>query len=252
MRRRLEPLIYRLPAPLRSVAFRLTLPGTWAHWQRMRREMTDDGYSYQPFDERRCIFVHVPKCAGISVCRALFGNLAGGHADVRRYRVIFGATRFSRYFKFTFVRNPWDRVVSAYTFLKQGGMNERDRAWAKSHLVDYPDFDSFVTGWLSPESARSQLHFRPQLDFLCERSPELLVDFVGYFETLESDFDKIRERLGCGDELPKTNQSNRREDYREYYSARTKEIVARVYRDDIHALGYDFDGIAMRSALGHG
>jgi hypothetical protein len=67
--------------------------------------------------------VHVPKTAGVAISLALFGNLAGEHASIRDYQTIYPKSVFERYVRFTFVRNPWDRLLSAFSFLKSGGMN---------------------------------------------------------------------------------------------------------------------------------
>ena len=71
------------------------------------------------FDEKKCIFFHIPKTAGISLVKALFGDLDWGHRDVNYYINVFDKKRFNDYFKFTFVRNPYDRLFSAYSFLKK-------------------------------------------------------------------------------------------------------------------------------------
>ena len=71
------------------------------------------------FDKKKCIFFHIPKTAGISLVKALFGDLDWGHRDVKYYRNVFNKKKFDSYFKFTFVRNPYDRLFSAYSFLKK-------------------------------------------------------------------------------------------------------------------------------------
>jgi len=103
----------------------------WTTYQRRRRSVTEHGYSLQCFDEYRCIYYHIPKTAGLSVCQGLFGHHGPGHIDARTYRLIFGRAHFEKYFRFTFVRNPWDRLVSAYHFLQAGGLDREDRAWLR-------------------------------------------------------------------------------------------------------------------------
>lgn len=88
--------------------------------------------------------MHVPKAAGISVATTLYGNMAGSHTPLSRDELVFSRRDFERYFKFTFVRNPWDRLYSAYTFLKNGGRNQSDEAWTRSNLGGFSDFESFV------------------------------------------------------------------------------------------------------------
>ena len=58
-------------------------------------------YSMDAFDHFKCVFVHIPKAAGVSVNKALFGNLAGGHQSVKEYQEIFKKETYQSYFKFT-------------------------------------------------------------------------------------------------------------------------------------------------------
>ncbi len=74
---------------LRRTQFRCEYPNAFMKFQKKRQIKTRKGYSYKPFDELKCIFVHVPKCAGVYVCRNLFGNLAGGHTQISLYQIIF-------------------------------------------------------------------------------------------------------------------------------------------------------------------
>lgn len=53
--------------------------------QNIRKTETNESYSYKPFDDNKAIFIHIPKCAGVSVNKALFGNLAGGHTTLEDY-----------------------------------------------------------------------------------------------------------------------------------------------------------------------
>ncbi len=191
------------------------------------------------FDQYQCIFIHVPKTGGISVGRSLLGDIVGSHFTAADYKVIFGKAAFKRYFKFAFVRNPWDRAVSAYTFYKSGDFNENTKRWGEKNLAAYPDFESFVKGWLNPETLYKRKAFMPQYVFICNQALVPEVDFLGYFEHLERDFKHIQERLGIPANLLHINSSPRA-DYREYYTRETRDIVADLYRKDIELFGYDF------------
>jgi len=164
------------------------------------------------------------------------------------YRLWLSPSELDRFFKFTFVRNPWDRAYSAYRFLKKGGMNDRDAAWARENLAGYPDFDTFVKGWMSRKNVLDALHFRPQYLFLTlPFGRGLCMDFVGHFENLEEGYRYVRSRL-LGEEsdaeLVHANRSRAPAPppYPEVYSEEAREIVADVYREDIEFFGYTFEG----------
>lgn len=203
---------------------------------------TSDGYSFKPFDDSQSIFIHIPKCAGVSVNKSLYGNLAGGHASYSDYTKIFSPKELSKYFKFTFVRNPWDRVVSAYFFLQKGGFNAKDKAWFDKELSQFPTFEEFVTQWLSKENIQKGLHFKPQYHYICDSKGAIQVDYIGYMETINDDFDKIKGYLGLNVTLPKNNKGEH-SSYIKYYTPETQKIVADVYDIDIKMFGYTFDGI---------
>jgi hypothetical protein len=242
----ISSLIWRLPYGVRRWLRAAARPGHFLELRRLRTAEPErlNAPTLKPFIRHRCIFVHIPKAAGISVGYALFGRHTGNHATVADYQLAFSRREFEGFFTFTFVRNPWDRLVSAYHFLKNGGRNEEDRRWAEVHLADYSSFEAFVHGWVDRKNINTALHFIPQYRFITlpgRSGPQ--VDFVGCVESIESDFARVRERVGGGAAaLTCDNRTaGRREDFRSYYDDRTREIVAGVYREDIELLGYEFD-----------
>jgi hypothetical protein len=242
------PLFWRFPDGLRRTLFQTLCPARYRSLQEARAS-DSSGYSIKPFDQHRCIFVHIPKTAGVSVVKALFGSFGGHHTPLWLYRLLYTRAEFDAYFKFAFVRNPWDRLLSAFLFLKRGGMNDRDRRWAETHLAAYPDFDRFVRRGLTRKTAYAELHFVPQYWFLALKGPRPAVDFVGYYENLPQDFVSIRERLGVSPErrlLALNRTEGKPSDFREYYTPETRRIVAEVYREDIELFGYDFENRAVR------
>ncbi|HYG24896.1 MAG TPA: sulfotransferase family 2 domain-containing protein [Verrucomicrobiae bacterium] len=224
-------------------------PEKFASVQAQRLPGSDD-YSCRPFDEHRCIFVHVPKCAGISISKSLFGNLAGAHQSLRKYQIMFSPAEFASYFKFTFVRNPWDRLVSAYFFLKNGGITASDKAWSQRHLQQHDTFDSFVRNGITRREILKFPHFRPQTSFICLRPGLPGVDFIGFFENLAADFEIVRSRLQLQASLQNLNRTaSRDKNFADCYSNETRAIVARVYQDDLAVLGYTFDNSTLPAML---
>lgn len=188
----------------------------------------------------KCIFVHIPKNAGLSVSYAIFGNTGGSHRKIIDYKDLFSKKQFKKYYKFTFVRNPWDRLVSTYFFLKKGGLTDKDKVWAEKHLGQYDNFKDFVSGWLIEENISNSLHFQHQHVFLENENGKIEVDFIGRFENLESDFKIVTKNIGIDRELKKTNVSHRDSDYRKYYDTKTANIVRKVYSKDIELFNYEF------------
>lgn len=226
------------------------------HWHNFRRlnfktfrrlKFTALQAKRQTFDRHRCIFVHIPKCAGISVVKSLFGDFDCGHTSLKRYQIMFSPEDFNRYFKFTIVRNPFDRLVSAFLFMKKGGINEKDKRWAERKFSGYDNFESFVKGWVNRWNVERALHFRPQSQFICIAPGRHRLDFIGYFENLESDFAHIAGKLQINASLMETNRNLAREkDYRSYYNDETRAIVADIYADDLKLLGYTFDNADLQ------
>ncbi len=201
-------------------------------------------FSLCGFTQTHSIFVHITKSAGTSVAESLYGVLPS-HYAAWQYRVIFGRRTFNKYFKFTFVRNPWDRLYSAYSFLKNGGWDENDRLWAEKQLTGIENFDQFVLEWLTPERLYSHIHFQPQHPFLFDEKGNLLVDFIGYYESLVSDFRYVADRVNPHAHLQHKNSSPRKH-YRDAYSAAAIERVAMLYEKDVELFGYQFDGLVRK------
>jgi hypothetical protein len=209
------------------------------------------------------LFVHIAKTGGTSVRAALsalrwrdpihyltwpchrLSHLTGHrtvtkfprHARIIAAREMLPQPYFDELFKFAFVRNPWDLQVSSFHHLKR----------ERPHLLGgRTDFAAFLEYKLDPERAY-QYHIdtslQLQTDYLVDLRGELLVDFVGRYERLESDFRAVCARIGIAQRaLPhRRRAADRGSDYRGYYSDETAELVARHFARDIELLGYEFD-----------
>jgi hypothetical protein len=188
-------------------------------------------------DQHECIFIHIPKAAGTSVALTLFGRNSR-HVPWHEYYAA-NPHKFARYYKFAFVRNPWDRLVSSYMFLTKGGMNTADAAWAQQYLTPFTDFEHFVLEGIQRSEILSWVHFLPQSHFICNAQGKCLMDFIGKFESLENDFTVVAAKLGCERKLAKVN-IGQRDHYQQYYTEATRAKVAEVYAKDVACFGYEF------------
>lgn len=189
-------------------------------------------------DDLKTIFIHIPKTAGTSIYD-LIGYTYIGHVPYSWYKNR-DIEKFNTYFKFAVVRNPWDRLVSTYFYLKQGGSNAMDQVWANKNLSSYSSFDQFVKQWLNKENINSWMHFIPQFKFIYDESMQRQVDYIARFENLSEDFSVISNKLELHKSLPHINASKRKP-YQHYYNEQTRTIVAEVYKEDIELLGYQFE-----------
>jgi hypothetical protein len=197
--------------------------------------------------KHKAIFVHIPKSAGTSIRESLFGG-GGAHRTIAGFQAVLSPQLFAECFKFTFVRNPWDRLVSAFFYLKNQNMMSNQR-WARENLSKFEDFHTFVTRWLTRENLWSYVLFRPQYHFICFEGRQPAVDFIGFYENLASDFTVICNHIKSSAKLEEKNRNSQRRDYCEYYTDETRHLVAKLYAEDIELFGYNFDNSSLPTQL---
>ncbi|WP_422362436.1 sulfotransferase family 2 domain-containing protein [Reichenbachiella sp.] len=198
-------------------------------------------WSFVPFYANKCIFVHIPKAAGIAISQSLFNNLGGGHETIRYYQEILKPSDFDSFFKFTIVRNPWDRLYSAYEYLKQGGFGINDKKWFDENIAKYNSFENFVMNWLSIENCKKYIHFLPQKHFIENKHGQVELDFVGNFETIQDDFSEISKQLKRRIQLKHINSRKVSRNYKSAYTKGMIEKVREVYSIDLEVLNYGFE-----------
>jgi len=221
----------------------------WKNSQEFKRMRTESGdYSLKGFDQLKCIYIHIPKAAGISINKALFDNYGGGHKTVRTYKRIFGPAVYRQYFSFTFVRNPYTRLFSAYRFLKNGGFNKRDANWAAEHFIEFSTFDEFVCEWVSSDNIWKYDHFKPQHSFVCDVNSIPEVDFVGRVENIDNDFRKVCEILDIENNLEQHNKTEKDfSHWRNAYTQFSLDKVNDIYHKDFELFGYPKIGKSSNS-----
>jgi hypothetical protein len=201
---------------------------------------------YSP--KRKCIFVHVPKTAGIACRMAMrtfiqdargriddskFDELTHGedyhHQTALEIRKQIGED-YCKYFTFGFVRNPWERMVSWYFMAVQKPELDTPSLIRIREL----SFEQFLE--MDPPGAHVN---NSQLDYLADTSGNPMVSFVGRYENLEQDWRTVARTIRINPMLSCQNYT-KHEDYRHYYNEHTKQIVAKRFAKDIDALGYLF------------
>ncbi|MBD1916310.1 MULTISPECIES: sulfotransferase family 2 domain-containing protein [Cyanophyceae] len=196
------------------------------------------------------IFVHIYKNAGTSVSTALLPFMAtklqrftsrqlkkigisylaqpcSTHATAATISSVIGEEKFKSYFSFCFVRNPWDWQVSLYQYMLKTP-NHPQHKLAK----EFKSFENYLD-W------RCTKEVRFQKDFIYSQNGELLVDFVGRFETLDEDFKVVCKRIGIPARLPKLNVSNT-VPYQKFYTQKTRDMVEAAFEPDISLFNYSF------------
>ena len=221
-------------------------------------------------DEHAFVFFEVPKVAVTSLKTALAPLLGidttgadvpreGGRGSrfvihdrfarsghrIDKEEFLASLDKYRGYFKFGFVRNPFDRLVSLYSDKIVGagrGLGERAGTGIASRtFYKGMPFAEFVRGVHSIPDEVANLHFRSQHVSLCGPDGEVLADFVGRFENLAADFSRVAREIGAPDlALPHILRSEDRRAYRDYYDENLKNLVRERYSEDLELFGYSF------------
>lgn len=204
---------------------------------------------------RKFIFIHNFKVAGTSVYKTLeeftnitfrrsprrdqlkiltgiypwiFSSQFDGHILAKDLRKQLPGKIFQEYYKFGFVRNPWDWQVSQYCFMLKEG--------PKHHQYDIvsklKSFDEYID-W----RVHHDIHF--QYEFFYDEDENNLMDFIGRFENLKTDFNHICNIIGVQKELLHENRSRDDNNYLKYYSPNSIKMVEEAFQKDIRIFGYE-------------
>lgn len=210
--------------------------------------------------QRDVLFIWVPKCAGMSIHSLLSrydpipedrwlkplkkrfrnrGYATFSHVDVLQLveRGVVRRRYFENAFKFGFVRNPYDRLVSLFFYLKKIRLEEVPEALSFDEFCRMVARGEYPPVGLYNHKGISQCN--PMTGWLIGPDGRLIVDFLGRFENLEEDLRTVCRTIGIPDEIPHENRTQHRH-YREYYTPETRAIVEKVYRGDLDRFGYAF------------
>lgn len=210
--------------------------------------------------KHKFIFIHIPKCAGSSIKDHFFKGVATNWRKPN-YEVLYGwcprrkihlqhATakqlleeglvseeNWQEYFKFTIVRNPWDRAYSDYLWIME---DSKIKGSFKQYIEANGAFQEVFTN-RETKMYRGD-HKIPQLGFF-DLNGELALDFVCRFEHLQEDMLTINSRLGLNSGFSQHSKQNliRKRHYSLFYGKSERQLIENYYSDDIKMLGYDFE-----------
>jgi hypothetical protein len=181
------------------------------------------------------------KYTGPRIWQGIAPICEGRHLFARDLKKYLGTKTWDACFKFAFVRNPWDRLVSWYHMIRLKG--PQNHLW-KYALNNSCDFESFVKNctqaiYESPFERKSFSY--NQYDYVSDAKGRILVDYIGRFENLENDLEQALRmtKTDTPVQIPHLNTSQHSR-YRDYYNEETRKIVAERFRKDIEFFGYHF------------
>ncbi|HEX6742095.1 MAG TPA: sulfotransferase family 2 domain-containing protein [Sphingomicrobium sp.] len=168
---------------------------------------------------------------GLFVQRSLpipeLARIGHGHITLAQLRPHMPPEDFAAFFKFAFVRNPFDRFVSYSSFItREVGHFDRDPRKVMRYFLANPPWDHIL--------------FRPQHEFVTDRDGALLTDYIGRTEQMQQCYDEICVRIGIPSATLEQVNSSRRGSYRDYYDQQLTDGVARLYARDLELFGYQF------------
>lgn len=203
----------------------------------------------------KCVFIHIPRTGGTTLKQILgMGNIPESgkkkpseHLTYKEILSFLGENEMRQSFVFSFVRNPWDRILSEYIWRK----NETSGMEFK-HMSTFDDFVKFVYAKTQGGFKETLLdsHLATQCSYLFDNNRLIKTNFLGKFENFENEAKEIFSyfkiqtnhvpRLDSSFDgrifVPKTKSLN----YKKYYNDETKRTIGKIYQIDIDTLKYTF------------
>ncbi len=202
---------------------------------------------------KKFIFVHNYKVAGTSMRKALrsydsksfikayngqklkillgkypwiFSDQFKGHVTAKELKKKLPKEIFEEYFKFGFVRNPWDWQVSLYKY-----MLKNTKHYQHELGKSFGSFENYLDWRVNKE-------LRLQKNFFYDHNNTLLVDHVAKFENMPQEITYIAKTLGINIEMPHLNNNRVKEGYLQHYTQSTLDLVEEAFLPDIKAFAY--------------
>jgi len=215
--------------------------------------------------ELKAIHIHIPKTAGVSFEHAIMSEILGRdtsgdigkmpnnlkhqfsvankqkHKQARFYvsDKDLAKQQWDTYYKFTIVRNPWDRLVSEYCW-RQDRPNKKFLPETFEKFINYCAARIKDPGTLYSRRDIYYTHGLTQESYVTNNKGKIILDEIFRFEDLPTAVETLKTKLDLTFSHLKRHNSSRRKDYHEYYNKKTKDKVANIYKKDIEMFEYDF------------
>jgi hypothetical protein len=196
------------------------------------------------------IFIHIPSTAGTSICSIWEGALlkeickdngvvGGSHKTALDIKKAF-QKEFDEYYKFCVVRNPFDRFISKFFFKRYSPINQIYFDWNDREAQALLPQLYWITGHKEQQLDDKTSYARPDAHY-----GEIIIDKVIRFENMIDELRIVFNKLGVPvdvDNMPNFHKLHAPVSRECYLNDIMRSVVSYMYRDDLHRLGYSWDG----------
>lgn len=179
------------------------------------------------------VFIHINKCGGTSMERAL-GIPFLNHDTAQEVYAYLGEDRWLARYRFTVVRNPYDRLASLYFYrnrLSNDSVAELSRG--------FPQLVESVAESLSAKTAGKMI--QPQINWVTDSNGQLMINEFFRIEEISQAIPHLEMKLNKSINLKRLNSNPRPVKYRSLYTKDIASIVTDIYSEDFERFGYDLN-----------
>lgn len=184
------------------------------------------------------IFIHIPKCGGSSIKEMLqdLNETSDIHSKLKQDidNLKKQKDKIERYFVFSFLRNPWDRMISYYFFYRDI-IKTKEEIAVKAKKLDFHEWIFYI---YEDPNKFNFIHDN-YIDYLSYEN-KILADLTLNFHNFEKECIYLKEILKLKTPVLHINQT-KHEDYKNYYSNKEIDVVQKIYKRDIDFFSFDFE-----------